>query len=339
MRIAGTSELAILLIAGLVLASGAAMAVDQGNASSGSSLNVGVNAPPLIVAWGIFAVSAPGVNLADSQIDVNTQYFFSATVRIKSGWNGMSTIDYRAWYDMGTEAAFAAVSGSNLKFHLRYTLAGGVASAALVTANSGEVTYGGFTETVISSIQRTVDVRFTPEDQVKHALATGAGSWNYEITATSIKGKTSVKSGEFGIYRYTSILVTSGSPPSAPAAEPGVYTLLTPETFQFSSNDQFTVRVTGVNLTGLTPGNLIPITAFNLSLVGTGAPNALTDEPFVLSGPSASVYMWGASGTPHAYYANGIFQTGTATYSVVVPLGTAEDDYTAPLTYTVVQVP
>lgn len=338
MRIAGTSELAIFLIAGLVIASGAAMAADQGNASSGSSLNVGVNAPPLIVAYDLYLVSSPATSLLDSQIDVNNQYALSATVRIKSGWNGISTIDYRVWYDMGTEAAFAAVSGNNLKFHLRYTLVGGVASAAMVTANGGEVTYDGFTETVISSIQHTVDVRFTPKDQIKHAVGTGAGSWNFEITATSIKGKTSVRSDEFGVYRYTSMLVTSGSPPSAPAAEPGVYTLLTPETFQFSSNEDFSVRVTGVNLTGLTPGNEIPITAFNLSLVGTGAPNALTDEPFVLSGPSATLYLWGNTVTAHAYYTSGIFETGTATYSVVVPLGTPEDDYTAPLTYTVLQV-
>ena len=177
------------------------------------------------------------VSMLNTNIDVKKEYRFCVNISSDHGWESIDFINITAWFDFGSESTTYNTSGylgGNLNMFLQYGNTTGTAYYKKVWPDN-EVTIGGFTEIVVSDPNgisgstecHNLSFSFVPGYQFRYAPGEGIWnkktntfndlwSWNFKITATSLRENASMPDtvwviDEFGVNSYREI-VSAGLP-------------------------------------------------------------------------------------------------------------------------------
>jgi hypothetical protein len=298
-------------------------------------------ASPVINSYDVRNASGSKLNNATGLLDVNKEYCFTINITDSNGWVDIDYVEVKAWYDNGSEGTIYNNSGNlggNLNMHLQYVNTTGVASWEMLWPDDEvQLISASCTETIINMKTRIINITFKPLSQTRWASSNNTWdptqnntndpySWNFNITVTGATGFKTWTTGEYGIYKFSSILPEQDW--VGIAALPGFSDTSNVVTITYSSNYNYKVSIYfEENLTNEVPSINISITN-NVYILANADLNddILADMVFGGIGEANAVEIINDSGI---FNKNNISQTVHVQFNVYIPFGTIGGEYTA----------
>lgn len=347
-------------------------AVDVPDPSTSGSITLTANTP-YISAYDLL-INGTSTSVLNTQLDVGIIHAFRVNVTEVSAGGGFPLVQYvniSAWYDWGRPLDdagsdrynFTLGGNTNLRFIYDNTsgaITGG--SFSMLWPRAQEVTFLGGSEIYIDGNNRTLEWYFTPlhffrwapgdidsgdltwtapvDPTVITTAFNDRNSWNFNISVDDSLNNTATVWDEFGVFRYSAMLLAAGTIPSGTGYPGGPRFGLSgdgdslPTNFSYRSNGphRFTVDTTDITKGGDT------IAASELAVAG----GEISPESNFL-GPIIDQYIWG-NATQYRIHNFTNFSAGPPVgpwnstdlaYSAGVPAATPGGTYTGTLTYSV----
>ena len=296
------------------------------------------NNVPILNSFSFSNSTGSKIDNSTGLLDVNNEYIFCINVTDDDGFNDIDYVNITSWYDFGDENSnYNDTSGGNINMFLQYENTTGSANFNLLWPDDEvEIVTLNCTETFLDSNTKIINISFIPKSQIRWANSNNSWnstedtyddpySWNFNITVTDSAGDIVNNIGEYGVYKYTSIIpdidiITAYLTPGS-SAETDTISL------NYSSNYDYKIRVFfEENLTNQTTGSIITI-ADNLVLLASGDEDddIDTDQTYAGIFEQNAVEIINKSGV---FSVDGNYQTVDVKFSVFVPLGTTTGIYT-----------
>ncbi len=343
-----------LLTFSLLLGLGQAMAGDiASDDDTDNTLGATVASnPPAITDFDI--TDAADVSFMHAQLDVNTKFYFNATVMDPDGWGDVQWINLRIWYDGGAiERTFdqQATAGANYRLDLNYSNVVPLPDPALGewTVAEGNFVYDSGNSSIFTNVANenyTFKLAFTLNNQIRQAdtpstIVPGGyndlGSWNAEVRAKDF-GNPDVTSQanatnyfhEFGVFLFTNVSI--GANWLVPGTiSPGGNDVTNTVVVTHQANRDYRMSVWfDTNLTS-GGGDQIAATNINITAAGDLFDDITSDIPFGGLGSANQAFIWG-SGPNQAHSLSSDQETTGVQFGVSVPFGTPSGTYIATLT-------
>jgi hypothetical protein len=295
---------------------------------------------PTINSYDLRNATGSKIDNANGLLDVNSEYYFILNITDGNGWADIEWINITAWYDFGNEGTtYNQTAGGNINMFLQYENTTGTANFNMLWPDD-EVTLvsGNCSETIINSTTRHINISFQPLSQVRWASSNDTWSatantfddvysWNFNITVRDWVGNNSWNRGEYGVYKYTSVLPDSDW--IDVLAYPGGSDLTNVVTITYSSNYDYNMSIyfeedlTSQGATVYT----IPIANNVEILAATDSNDDITSNKFFQGiGEANAIDIFNVSGT---FSNDNASQTVDVQFNVYIPIAQNQGDYRA----------